>query len=212
MGGLPIGLSRFRHDERGIAAVEFALVLPLLIVLYFGTAELTRVVDATRKLTLFARTLSDLSGRVDNALATQNGMALATQDGMTKITSAATAILRPLDASGLQIVVNAMGVETVNGSLKGFVCSSWPQNATKRPANQANGSNGLPATPAAYQFDGARYILAEVTMPYTPIIGSALYRWIFGGRGLTFSRQIPWSERTPSEIVMPGGTACPVYN
>jgi hypothetical protein len=26
---------------------------------------------------------------------------------------------------------------------------------------------------------------------------------------LVFSRQIPWAERTASEIVMPGGTACP---
>jgi Flp pilus assembly protein TadG len=197
-------LIRCRRDERGVAAVEFAFVLPVLIVLYFGTAELTRIVDANRKLTLFARTLTDLSGRLDNATPSQSSMAA--------IASAATAILRPLDASNLQIVVNAMGVEAISGTIKGFVCSSWPQNATKRPALQGNGTNGLPATPAAYQFDGARYILAEVTMPYTPMIGSALYRWIFGTQGLTFKRQIPWSERTSSEIIMPGGAACPVYN
>ena len=189
---------------RGIAAVEFALVLPLLIVIYFGTVELTRILDANRKLTLFARTLADLSGRADNPKPSSGDMAT--------IAGAATVILRPLDASGLQIVVNAMGVESIGGTLYGGVCSSWPQNATARPSLQINGTNGLPATPAAYQFDGARYILAEVSMAYTPIIGSALYKWIFGARGLTFTRQIPWSERTINEIVMPGGSACPNYN
>lgn len=204
MATLSTFLSRFRGDARGIAAVEFALVLPVLIVLYFGTVELTRILDANRKLTLFARTLADLSGRADNPKPTASDM--------TTIAGAATVILRPLDASGLQIVVNAMGVESVGGTLYGGVCSSWPQNATPRPALQINGTNGLPATPAAYQFDGARYILAEVSMAYTPIIGSALYKWIFGNRGLVFTRQIPWSERTVNEIIMPGGQACPNYS
>ncbi len=204
MAALAKRLERFRSDARGVAAVEFALVLPVLIVIYFGTIELTRILDANRKLTLFARTLGDLSGRADNPKPSTSDMAT--------IAGAATTILRPLNASGLQIVVNAMGVESISGALYGGVCSSWAQNATQRPALQINGTNGLPATPAAYQFDGARYILAEVTMSYTPIIGSALYKWIFGAGGLTFTRQIPWSERTVNEIVMPGGTVCPNYS
>ncbi|MCJ2085911.1 pilus assembly protein [Methylobacterium sp. E-005] len=196
-------LRRWIGDRRGVAAVEFALVLPILIVIYFGTVELTRILDANRKLTLFARTLGDRSGRADNPKPSAADMA--------GIASAATAILRPLDASGLQIVVNAMGVLSYNGAFYGGVCSSWAQNATQRPPKQINGTNGLPATPAAYQFNGARYILAEVSMAYTPIIGSALYRWIFGSQGLVFTRQIPWSERTINEIVMPGGIICPTY-
>lgn len=201
MTTLATRLKRFRDDGRGIAAVEFALVLPVLIVIYFGTVELTRILDANRKLTLFARTLGDLSGRADNPKPSSSDMAT--------IAGAATAILRPLDATGLQIVVNAMGVLSYNGTFYGGVCSSWAQNATKRPAQQINGTNGLPGTPAAYQFNGARYILAEVSMAYTPISGSALYRWIFGSRGLIFTRQIPWSQRTVNEIVMPGAAACP---
>ncbi len=195
--------SRLRSDRRGVAALEFALILPALVTAYFGTVELTRIVDTNRKLSHFARTLADLSGRADNPNPSASDM--------TALTSAATVILRPLDTSGLRIVVNAMGVEAIGGTLYGGVCSSWPQNATQRPALTVNGTNGLPVTPAAYQFDGARYILAEVSMAYTPLVGSNLYRWIFGTRGLTFTRQIPWAERTTAEIVMPGGSACPKY-
>ncbi len=195
--------SRLRSDRRGVAALEFALILPALVTAYFGTVELTRIVDTHRKLSHFARTLADLSGRADNPNPSASDM--------TALTSAAAVIMRPLDTSGLQIVVNAMGVEAIGGTLYGGVCSSWPQNATQRPALTINGTNGLPVTPAAYQFDGARYILAEVSMAYTPLVGSNLYRWIFGGRGLTFTRQIPWAERTTAEIVMPGGSACPKY-
>ena len=66
---------------RGIAAVEFALVLPLLIVMYFGTVELTRILDANRKLTLFARTLADLSGRADNPKPSSSDMATIAAPG-----------------------------------------------------------------------------------------------------------------------------------
>ena len=47
-------------DNRGVAAVEFALILPLMLVLYIGTAELTTGLMANRKMTVVARALSDL--------------------------------------------------------------------------------------------------------------------------------------------------------
>ena len=195
-------LARFRGDTGGVAAIEFALVLPLLVAIYFGRTELARAIDTGRKTTLYARTIADLSGRATN------GSPAATD--MAAILNAAGPIMRPYPTTGLQVAVHAMGVESISGSLYGGVCSSYPQNA--RPVLTINGNSGLPGTPATFQYDGARYILAEVTVSYAPIIGSKLYQLIFGTRGLVFSRQISWAQRLDrGEVVMPGGSKCPVY-
>lgn len=51
---------RLFHAEQGLAAVEFALALPLLIILTFGALEVTLYVLITQKLERVSLTLSDL--------------------------------------------------------------------------------------------------------------------------------------------------------
>jgi Flp pilus assembly protein TadG len=195
-------LTWFARDVRAVAAIEFAMVVPVLICMYFGLTELVRAVDTSRKLTLYARAIADLSGRATNGSPTSSDMAT--------ILNAAGAIMRPYPTTGLQTAIHAMGVETVGMSLLGGVCSSYPQNA--RPVLTLTGTNGLLPTPATWLYDGARYVLVEVTLQYTPVIGSKLYEGIFGTNGLVFSRQISWAQRLDKgEVVMPGGSKCPVY-
>ena len=50
-------------DRRGLAAVEFAFILPVMMVMLFGTVEFSSAIAIDRKVTLMARTLSDLTSQ-----------------------------------------------------------------------------------------------------------------------------------------------------
>lgn len=54
---------RLRRDARAIAATEFAVIAPLMLTLFFGTVEMCSGVAVDRKVTLIARTLSDLTSQ-----------------------------------------------------------------------------------------------------------------------------------------------------
>lgn len=56
-------LSRFWRDRRGVSAVEFALILPLLMLFYFGMAELTEAMMAQRRLSHLTASMGDVVAR-----------------------------------------------------------------------------------------------------------------------------------------------------
>ena len=51
---------RFAKDARGVSAVEFALILPLMLTLYLGGNELTHALTIARKVTHATSSLGDL--------------------------------------------------------------------------------------------------------------------------------------------------------
>jgi Flp pilus assembly protein TadG len=56
-------LSRFWRDRRGASAVEFALIVPILILFYFGMAELTEAMMAQRRLSHLTASIGDVVAR-----------------------------------------------------------------------------------------------------------------------------------------------------
>ena len=54
------GCAVLLRDKRGVSAVEFAMLLPLMVTLYLGGVEVSQGIAIDRKVTLTARTLGDL--------------------------------------------------------------------------------------------------------------------------------------------------------
>ena len=146
---------RLLRDKRGVSAVEFAMLLPLMITLYLGGVEVSQAVSIDRKVTLVARSLGDL---IAQATTVSNA-------DMTNILSAATSVVAPFTDTKLKITVSRVDIDA-NGVAK--VVWSDTKNGTAR----AVGSTvTLPAAllPAAGQT--ASYIWAETQYAYTPTVG-----------------------------------------
>ena len=187
--------------------VEFALILPVLLTLWAGMSEYSHAVDNWRKVTLLARTVSDLTAQGD----TQNPISATL---MNDILAASTLVLKPYDASSVKIVVSAMAVDLTKLNLVPRVCSSTANaNASPRPAGTASDL----VVPDGFRTTGVRYVLTEVTMPYKPMLGSALVKLVKGASGtITLTSSMPWPARggqpaksSYTEVWMPGGAACP---
>ncbi len=94
---------RFAADRRGIAAVEFALMLPVLIGLYLGASELAQYISNSRKVALATRSVADLISRQTLPVTTES---------LQNTIRAARAILAPFDAASATITVLSVGSTT----------------------------------------------------------------------------------------------------
>jgi len=72
IGALSRFTRRFRRDQSGVSAVEFALIAPVMILFYFGTAELTQGLMAERRTLSTASAIGDLVAQSNGATTGQD--------------------------------------------------------------------------------------------------------------------------------------------
>lgn len=145
LGGLAV-------DERGVSAVEFAMLLPLMLSLYLGSVEVSQGIGADRKVTLTARTICDLVSQVSSI---GNG-------DMTNALNASSAVMAPFPTSNLQVTVSSVKIDAAG---KATVDWSDSFNGTAR-------TTGSTVTlPAALNVANTSLIWSEVQYTYKPVIG-----------------------------------------
>lgn len=194
--GVMSRIAEWRRDRRGVAAVEFALILPILIAFYLGLTELQPGISIKRKLSLVTRTLADLTTRSST---------LATAD-LKDVFGAATTIMRPYDtAAKTQMAVTSVAVIKVGSVYTGKVVWSCDWNPGTGAGDVKKRVPATPVTvPAGFQTDGiSSFILVETKYPYKPTIG---YQ-ISGTVSLTDS--VPWPVRDADQVTLDPPLVCP---
>jgi Flp pilus assembly protein TadG len=147
IGHLPL-IRRLRRDERGVSAVEFAFIAPVLILFYFGMAELTQALLADRRSSHVASSIGDLVAQDDNL----------TGADIADIWKIGAIVMSPFDTTTLQ-----MRVTQISSNAANVATVDWSKNN-----NWADRSQGSTVTPPAGVISANQsVIMAETVYTYT---------------------------------------------
>lgn len=152
---------RFCRAQAGVAAVEFALILPIMLLVYVGTIEASSLISMDRK-------VQSASGAIGDLVARSNGTITGAE--LADYIGAAGGILTPFSPTPLvqivtQVRLNPDGSATVDWS-RGYV----GQIRAPLRDHAANSPYTLPAEIVAIAREGY-VIVSEARYAYTPLYG-----------------------------------------
>lgn len=155
-GGLKRLLKRFGRERRGVAAVEFALTVPLLLFLYMGSIEVSQLITIDQRVTTISGTMGDLVAQANGKLSTAN---------LNDYFAAANKILVPFPGADLKPVVSSVFVDAQGAT---SVIWSEPRNgATARVVGEP-----YPLSTAMINISKNSYVIvSEASYSYTPLLG-----------------------------------------
>jgi len=142
-------IHNFLPSTKGVAAVEFALILPLMLLIYLGTVEASRAISYHSRITSIAAALGDLVGQTESNL---------TENQLEDFFEAAQAIIAPYPSDGVQQKVSNIYVDDEgNTSRIWFYSNGMDENNIELPQNIIDVSTE------------SYVIVSEVRLAYKPI-------------------------------------------
>ena len=165
-------VSGFRKDAGGVAAVEFAFIAPIMILLFVGTIELSAGISTDRK-------LSRVSSAVGDLITQSQSLTTSDVDNIMDISSK---IMYPYKDQ-VKIIVTGISIDS------GKATVTWSRS---RPTGYAKAVGSSYTVPSKIKKDGTFLVAAQISTTYTPSFGWAHYE---KDKGVYFSRTpIPMNE------------------
>jgi len=153
-------LKRFARDSKAVAAVEFALILPLLVLLYFGTVEAAQLYTVDRRVATVASTMADLISREQKCITTAK---------LNSYFNAATGIMQPYPTTSLKQVVSFLSVAQ-NGTVKVEWSKAFGTGATARNTGVTTAIGTQTEINKLARTKGW-LVAAEIQYPHKPLYG-----------------------------------------
>lgn len=168
------------QDTRGVSAIEFALVLPVMIVMYIGAVEISHALTVDRRVTAVSSAVADLAAQTDKVTSAE------VQD----IFTAASSIMTPYSANPISIVLTSVVADEDNDTTVDWSCAH-------NGSPHADGAGF--ALPEGLTQPFSSVIVAEVSYNYTPPLG----HYMTGG--LTLTETFYLRPRRSLTVEMQGG-------
>ena len=143
-------LQKYRDNERGIAAIEFAIIAPIMIAMYFGLAEMASAISVDRKISHGTNVAGDLSTQQpeikDEDIEEVLAAALRVMDipDVDRVSIDMESFILPAEGDPPQ----SQGRITVNGSVGNFN----QFDATTLDAKLLNATSGVMVTRVRYKY------------------------------------------------------------
>lgn len=159
---LRMAARKIGHDQRGVAAIEFAYIAPVLLIMLMGTFEMSRAVSIDRRLNSVSAMASEIISRED----------AITPADLDKVADAMKHVMEPY------------GDDTLVVRLVGVRASSTNASDTKVEWSYEHSGVGTSVPyPKCQQYTldtglvgkGGSVIVAEVGYTYEPVFGSFVY-------------------------------------
>lgn len=152
----------FVADSEAIAATEFAVIVPLMLVLFFGTVEFSSAVAIDRKVTLMARTMSDLTSQYASVADTD----------MTNFFAASTSIMTPYSKTPVLATITELYIDPSSSAAR----VQWSKGSSPRgQGSTVSIPSTLIATDSSGKVIANQYLIfSEVSYTYTPSVGYVL--------------------------------------
>jgi Flp pilus assembly protein TadG len=162
--GLPRITRRFARDARGVAVVEFALVVPIMLLMLIGAVEASRAIGMDRRMSLVTTMVADLVAREQKM----------TSADLTAIYKIVNQVMSPYDASSLKV-----SVIPVKASPSDAAQTKVYASTTNRPSHNGGAE---PSKCSSYSLTsallpkGASVIVVETSYTYQPVF----LNYVFG--------------------------------